>query len=594
MGASALSDIFLSYVREDLERARTLAEALGAEGWSVWWDRRAHAGSRIHKIIGRQLTDARCVIVLWSERSVESDWVIDEANEAKKHEKYIPASLDRTEPPLGFRGILVRDLSLWPGGEPDANVHLLVADIEAMIGPPAPKVEEARKKAEEETARTEAEAKARRKAEEEEARREAEAEAKRRAVDEEARKRTEEKRKAKAAAAQKKAEEETRRKAEEEELRKKTEEEAKRKSEEQEERRKTEVKRKAEEEKREADEEAARKQVEAKLKAEAEEAERPAEVQQKPETPEPPPGAKKWIAVAAVLILVVSGIGVYQALKPASTSTRTPVQPLQTTATAGPSPGQTFRDCDVCPEMVVVPAGSFTMGSTAAQRRTAVALGETEEWLEDEGPVPYTVRIAAPFAVGKYEVTFAEWDACVADGGCDGYRPNAEGWGRVWQPVINVSWNDAQSYVKWLSQKTGKAYRLLTEAEWEYAARAGTTTLFWWGDGIGRNNANCNGCGSKWDGEQTAPIGSFRANDFGLYDVHGNVWEWVADCYEEDAYKIHKDYPSMVGDLRDSCRRVLRGGSWFIGPWNLRSANRFRDFTEFRNNFLGFRVARTF
>ena len=142
----------------------------------------------------------------------------------------------------------------------------------------------------------------------------------------------------------------------------------------------------------------------------------------------------------------------------------------------------------------------------------------------------HKVMIAKPFAVSKFDVTFDDWDACVAAGGCPGQRSDA-GWDGASQPVINVSWDDARQYVAWLSRMTGKTYRLLTEAEWEYAARAGTQTAYSWGDEIGKGNANCRRCGSQWDGRQTSPVGSFKPNAFGLYDMHGNVWEWVEDCY---------------------------------------------------------------
>ena len=205
-------------------------------------------------------------------------------------------------------------------------------------------------------------------------------------------------------------------------------------------------------------------------------------------------------------------------------------------------PEDKFQDCPECPELVVVPGG----------------------------------QLGRPFAVGVYEVTFMEWDACVSGGGCGGHRPNDRGWGRGNRPAINVSWHDAQAYVKWLSRKTGEEYRLLSGAEWEYVARAGTTTAYWWGDDVGRNRANCFGCGSRWDNKQTAPVGSFQANPFGLHDVHGNVWEWTEDCWEGDC-----------------TRRVLRGGSWYNEPRLLRSAFRLRYTSGSRNNLAGFRVART-
>ena len=179
-------------------------------------------------------------------------------------------------------------------------------------------------------------------------------------------------------------------------------------------------------------------------------------------------------------------------------------------------PGSTFRDCDQCPEMVVIPEGRFRMGDLNG-------VGD-----DDEKPV-HDVTIASPFAVGKYEVTFAEWDACVAGGGCT-HRPADRGWGRGTRPVIDVSWDDTQAYVRWLSRATGKPYRLLSEAEWEYVARAGSTTKYQLGDDVGTNKANCVGCGSQWDAKSTAPVGSFAANAFGLFDTTGNVQEWVADC----------------------------------------------------------------
>jgi hypothetical protein len=150
--------------------------------------------------------------------------------------------------------------------------------------------------------------------------------------------------------------------------------------------------------------------------------------------------------------------------------------------------------------MIALPAGGFTMGSPE----------DEIERDDDEGPEHF-VTIARPFAVGRYEVTFEEWDACVAGGGCGGYRPPDRGWGRGRQPVIAVSWRDAGAYVAWLRERTGEPYRLLSEAEWEYAARAGGATRYWWGDHIGWDNANCRGCGSPWDGQQTAPVGQLPA-----------------------------------------------------------------------------------
>jgi formylglycine-generating enzyme required for sulfatase activity len=201
------------------------------------------------------------------------------------------------------------------------------------------------------------------------------------------------------------------------------------------------------------------------------------------------------------------------------------------------------------------------------------------------------VTIGKPFAVGMFAVTFNEWDACVDDGGCNGYRPSDQGWGRGRRPVINVSWDDATVYAAWLSRKIGKTYRLLTEAEWEYAARAGTTTAYYWGDDIGKGNANCNGCGSQWDNKQTAPVGSFKSNAFGLYDMAGNVWQWAEDCYVHNYFVAAPDRSAWTFSGCGS--RVLRAGSWNVDPGNLRAANRHWDTLGNRNNNYGFRVGRT-
>ena len=251
------------------------------------------------------------------------------------------------------------------------------------------------------------------------------------------------------------------------------------------------------------------------------------------------------------------------------------------------NPGKIFWECDECPELVVVPAGSFTMGSPRS---------EEGRW-NTEGP-QHRVTIPEPFAVGKYEVTFAEWDTCVAAGGCQGYRPDDRGWGRGRRPVIDVSWEDAKTYVGWLSRETGERYRLLSEAEWEYAARAGTTGPFHFGATISTDQANYDGnytYGSGRKGvyrEKSMPVGSFSANAFGLHDVHGNVREWVEDCRHDSYAGAPTDGSAWVRG-GDCGKRVLRGGSWFYDPRLLRSAFRFSLTAGYRNNDGGFRVSRT-
>ncbi len=233
-----------------------------------------------------------------------------------------------------------------------------------------------------------------------------------------------------------------------------------------------------------------------------------------------------------------------------------------------------------------MPRGSFIMGSP-----------ESEPGRERfEGPL-HIVTIGKPFAAGKYAVTFAEWDACVAGGGCGGYRPSDNDWGRKDRPVINVSWKDSKAYVAWLSQKTGQSYRLLSEAEREYATRAGAGTPFWWGGAIKADQANYDGTEIYRGGgekgqyrQQTVPVKSFLPNAFGLYQVHGNVWEWVEDCWNDNYEGAPADGSAWTGE--ECSRRVLRGGSWGIGPKVLRSASRSSYFPTLRDVYTGFRVAR--
>jgi formylglycine-generating enzyme required for sulfatase activity len=242
-------------------------------------------------------------------------------------------------------------------------------------------------------------------------------------------------------------------------------------------------------------------------------------------------------------------------------------------------PLASFRECAKdCPEMIVVPAGAFTMGSPATEPGR----------FDQEGP-EHVVTIAKPFAVSKFDVTFVDWDACVSVAGCP--KTPDGGFGRETKPVINVSFDEAQQYVAWLSKMTGQPYRLLTEAEWEYAARADSTKAYPWDAKIGKGNANCNGCGSKWDNSQTSPVGSFAANQFGLFDMAGNVWQWVQDCYHEDYNGAPAD--GSLWTSGDCSRRVIRGGSWYSTSQFLRAANRDRLNPGNRDNGLGFRVGRT-
>ena len=242
-----------------------------------------------------------------------------------------------------------------------------------------------------------------------------------------------------------------------------------------------------------------------------------------------------------------------------------------------------FADCSDCPAMVTVPAGAFTIGSPANELLRGL---ETQR------------RVTIPaFALSQYEVTFAQWDACVAGGGCRGPAATDEGWGRDNRPAINVTWDMAKSYAEWLSTKTGKAYRLPSEAEWEYAARAGTTTPFSFGETISADQANYNGSTSYGQGrtgsnrQRTQPVGEFPANGFGLHEMHGNVAEWTEDCWQ-DGYA--DDAPVNGGPyITPECgEHATRGGSWESPPEEVRSAARAGTRRDQQSPSLGFRVAR--
>ena len=269
----------------------------------------------------------------------------------------------------------------------------------------------------------------------------------------------------------------------------------------------------------------------------------------------------------------------------------------------GLEPGSTFRDCDQCPEMVVVPGGVFLMGSPP----------EETERDEPEGPIREVMVV--PFAMAKYEVTRGEFTSFVEDTGTtagDSCFVRTSSGGRVdtsknWRdpgyaqgihdPVVCINWNTAKAYAAWLSDRTGHEYRLPSEAEWEYAARAGTRSPFHYGSTITSDQANFNGTTRYGDGgkgvyrKKSLPVGSFPANAFGVHDVHGNVWEWVEDCWNDSYRGAPKDgSPWLSGNCG---RRVMRGGAWSSQPGNLRSANRTRYVLEYRNYNFGIRVVRS-
>ena len=287
---------------------------------------------------------------------------------------------------------------------------------------------------------------------------------------------------------------------------------------------------------------------------------------------------------------------------------------------ANRSPGTVFKDCPDCPEMVVIPAGRFVMGAAPGEEESE----KLQDSFRNRSQPQHGVDVAS-FSAGKFEVTRGQFrafseatgrsstDGCFVWTGAKFEKDLSKDWRNPGyaqddpHPVSCVSWDDAKAYTAWLSQKTGKVYRLLAEAEWEYAARAGTTTRRFWGDDGDRSCGYANGadqttkaqvpgwnylianCNDRY--AYTAPVGSYRANAFGLYDMLGNVWEWTEDCWNENYTNAPTD--GSVWTTGNCSQRVVRGGSWNYFPQYLRAANRIRNTSAFRFSSYGFRVART-
>jgi formylglycine-generating enzyme required for sulfatase activity len=299
---------------------------------------------------------------------------------------------------------------------------------------------------------------------------------------------------------------------------------------------------------------------------------------------------------------------------------------VQASAVAGDEnlpykPGRIFRDCPECPEMVVVPPGKFLMGLSDEEadrdRKQQSLLFRILLGRKSEVQPQHSVDISYTFAISKFLTTRADFeifvnetgfvskDPCVirvgsryiASDTADWRQPGFDQSSR--DPVICVSWSDANAYIAWLNKKSQSAgkegqtalYRLPTEAEWEYAARAGTTTTRYWGNAIGKDLAVCAHCGSPWDNQQPAPVGLYGHNQFGLYDMLGNVWEWTEDCWNSNYAGAPTDGSAW---LEGNCsQRVMRGGSWLSDPEASSSTNRSKDNAEQGSTSTGFRVART-
>lgn len=578
-----MPDVFISYNREDRETARLVASGLEAEGFSVWWDAALRAGEYYEEVTEKNLRSAGAVVVLWSKRSAGSKWVRAEATVGERSSTLVPALIEECDRPVRFELVQTADLTRWRGDRNDANWRAFMQDVSAAISrrsnKPAPSIAatapSSAQDASIETAfwnsikdgtdRSDFEAYLQRYPHGHFA---ALANNRLAALN-------------KPAPAQPRA-----------------------------------------------------------APARPAQAPRPVPAQPRAAAAPPPPkksGSGLLIGGIAAGLAVIGGVAFMMLKKdaepasaaasvpaeiavasvaetpiadtsaatetapdsaappeefvdvfsetdeqtpvgdapvdvevPAADVAATPVETASAVAVAPaagpgkPGPGKTFRDCESCPLMATLPGGTFQMGSPSSEAgRNAY-----------EGPQrDVTIK---PFAIGVYEITSAEWAACAAEGTCS--KKHADETGKL--PALGISWRDATAYASWLSRKTGRKYRLPSEAEWEYAARAGSTTAYWWGDKFDRSRVST---------REASAVGSFEANAFGLYDVLGNAREWVADCYVNNFVKAPTDGTSVTDG--DCGKRVIRGGAWSNEPVDMRTANRSRIDSGVTAQYMGVRLA---
>ena len=425
--------IFISYAREDRGRVAILAKLLADEGWSVWWDRdNLPAGQKFQQVIARAIQDASCVLVCWSEAAIDSDWVIDEANEAKKKNKFLPVLLEAVELPFGFRGYHYIDLTEWDNKASHAAYQRLKSEL-TKIQPPTKSELPTQKPAKSKNSKPEP-------------------------VN-------------------------------------------------------------------------AQKPIDRLDKPSSQPGDKPVKLPLKK-------NVRAKFTPFVITFVVMAAIGILYVI--------------------------TYEP--VLPEMVTINKGSLVLPA-------------------ENGDAPRILQVDQAFEIGKYEVTFAEYDYFVSDTSI--VALSLDKWWRGKHPVIDVSWFDAVAYTQWLSEKTGKLCTLPTETQWEYAARAGSKKDYGIpaetggsDDITGKDLANCAGCESGEKIEKTTEVGSFKANAWGLYDMHGNVWEWNLNEY----------YKPENTSLEGNKGRVLRGGSWNYNPDFARASVRRRFVSDFRDLYLGFRV----
>jgi formylglycine-generating enzyme required for sulfatase activity len=429
-----MSDVFISYAREDRDVAARLAQMIEQDGHSVFWDRELVPGSAFAEVLAAELQAARRVVVLWSRASVGSLWVRDEAEVGLKRNVLTPVLIEAVDLPLGFGSIHAADLAGWTGNPNDPRLAGLLA---VLRGEPPPLTV----------------------------------------------------------------------------------------------------------------------------------------------LPPKPWWRRRWrraLWAGAAAVVVLAGVIVAVGEHFLGPSERPPFRPRIWEMPADYPAFSTFTDCDGCPKMVAIPPGPTLIGSLRSEKGS----------LSDERPA-VLVDIKQPFALSAHEITFDQWQRCVDDGGCRDYIPDDVGWGRGERPVIFVSWVQAQEYTQWLSRKSGKAYRLPTEAEWEYGCRASATTRYSFGETLSADKVNS---GRNKGG--TVPVGQYPANIWGLFEMQGNVWEWVEDVWVPS----HRGRPDDQRPRLDGPEpniRAVRGGSWDDNPNRVTCASRNRKDRDQRESEIGFRVARS-
>lgn len=500
-----MADIFLSYSRVDRPRAQTVARSLEEEGFTVWWDKVLRAGQTYDEVTEGMLRDAAVVIVLWSETSVKSKWVRAEATLGQRTCVLIPAMIDEADRPIMFELTQSADLIGWDGDRQDKRWKDFVADIRMAL--------ESAKEAE--TPQPDLPANA-----------------------------------TPAIAHPDATIENT-------------------------------FWTSISDSDDPADYEAylkryptghfvdlARNRLSGLTRQEAEPQPAAQVTQAMSPAPKPARSADKAPRAAGMNLGLLIGLGAGAvAIAGLGAMLMTGQKPAtQATETTAPVP-TVFADCDTCPVMVRLDAGTFDMGSPESE------VGRTG----NEGPL-HEVSVPA-FAMSQNEITFDQWEACVEEGGCNGYAPPDRGFGKGSQPVIGISWYDGQAYVQWLSRKAGRPYRLPTEAEWEYAARGGTQTAYWWGEVFNASIAPT---------AEPVPPDTLPENPFGLKAMLGNAREWVEDCYVNNYDNAPTD--GRAQQSGDCSRRVLKGGAWGRDPDDHRAANRARIVPDVRDKVFGLRV----